>query len=305
MSAERCAVVVIALHGGTSLEACLRVLATQDARCTVMLGAAMGTVSEWTLRFPAARFIEAATMSVPHKRMRGIAATRAECIALLEDSSIPGRAWWSAVEEVCSLADVAAAAGPVTIADHISFRQKALGCCEFGRYHPAWLDRLAQRTKRDHSGSFELDRLPGNNIAYRSAALRAIAAADGALIETSVNAKLRAAGARLLLHPAMEVQYRPCNNYGTRLIDRFRHGRLYGGNHVACRSRAFRAWCLCKACVLPLVLSGRSLRWMTKAVHPSAWWCVGFFICCMEAAWAAGEAIGYLAGPGRTLETWH
>ena len=34
------------------------------------------------------------------------------------------------------------------------------------------------------------------------------------------------------------------------------------------------------------------------------WWAVGAWVCCMQTAWAIGEAVGYLAGPGHTLDAW-
>jgi hypothetical protein len=304
MSPSRCTVVVVALYGGRSLKACLGVLETQGAACVVMLGPNMGNAASWRGRFPSVRFIDAAAVSVPRRRMRGIEAAGTEWVALLEDSSVPQARWCAAIAEAFSAPAVVAVGGPVAIGGALSYRQRALACCEYGRFHPSALHRLASGRAREGAGAFDVDRLPGNNVAYRKSALRAVCGGDEPLLETEVNAALLAAGGRLRVHPDMAVEYRPDDDRGTRLGERFRHGRLYGGRRAKGASVGRRTGWLLTACLLPLVLSGRGLRAMRAAVPPRAWWAVGAWVCGMETAWAIGEAVGYLAGPGRTLDAW-
>ena len=125
------------------------------------------------------------------------------------------------------------------------------------------------------------------------------------LVETLLNAELRAAGFDLVLDPAMTVDYRPQGAGGVCWIDRYRHGRLYGGNRAAGRSLARRALSVTKTLLLPFVLSGRSLRKMGRAIPARAWWKVGPLVCWMETAWAIGEAAGTMAGVGRGIEDWN
>jgi hypothetical protein len=237
--------------------------------------------------------------------MGGIEAAGTELVAVLEDSSIPGPHWFAAIRSAFETDNVAAVGGPVTIADDIGHRQQALGCCEFGRYHPSHVGDLARGRRDDGARSFAVDRLPGNNIAYRRSALLAVAQSPDALIETAVNAGLLAAGYVLVVDLAMAVVYRPCGGHGIRWVDRYRHGRLYGGNQAAGRSPARRGVDLIKALLLPFFLSGRSLRRMTVAIPVRAWCKVGASVCWMETAWAAGEAVGTIAGVGRGIEDWH
>jgi GT2 family glycosyltransferase len=258
----------------------------------------------WRRRFPAIRFVEAVA-SVPLRRIQGIEAAGTELIALLEDSSVPGPHWFGAARAAFESNTVAAVGGPVTIADNIGYRQQALGCCEFGRYHPAVVGALQRVHGDDGARSFAVDRLPGNNIAYRRSAIRAVTESPVALVETVLNAKLRAAGFDLVLDRAMTVDYRPQGNGGVRWIDRYRHGRLYGGNLAAGQSLAHRGLSLIKALLLPFVLSGRSLRGMSRAISVRAWGKVGPLICWMETAWAIGEAAGTIAGAGRGVEDWN
>ena len=305
MRSQECSVVVIALNGGTNLKECLDALLAQGASCLVMLGSRMDAAATWQRRYPSVRFLESASASVPLRRMQGIEAAGTELIALLEDSSIPGPHWLSAARAAFESDTVAAVGGPVTISHHIAPSQQALGCCEFGRYHPAFVRALQYVHSGNGRRSFAVDRLPGNNIAYRVSALLAVAGPPAALVETVLNAKLRAAGYDLVLDPAMTVDYRPRGSGGVRWIDRYRHGRLYGGNRLAGRSLAHRGPPLIKALLLPFVLSGRSLRWMSRAIPVRTWWKVGPLVCWMEIAWAVGETVGAIAGVGRGVEDWH
>ncbi len=45
----------------------------------------------------AVRFVDAATLPVPMRRARGIDISDSDVVALLEDSSVPGPGWLSAV----------------------------------------------------------------------------------------------------------------------------------------------------------------------------------------------------------------
>ena len=304
MSPSGCTVVVIALYGGPSLAACLDVLGTQGASCVVVLGPDMDDASSWRVRFPAMRFIDAGGESVPQRRTRGIDAAETELVALLEDSSLPQGRWSAAIAEAFTLPAVVAVGGPVAIDVTLSYRQLALGCCEYGRFHPVAIHRLAAGRKRERSGAFDVPRLPGNNLAYRKSALRGVHSEQRPLLEMETNAALLAAGGRVLMHPDMAVDYRPGDDRGTGLGGRFRHGRLYGGMRARNASASRRTWWLLKAFLLPWVLSGRGLRAMSAALPHERWWAVGAWVCCMQTAWAIGEAVGYLAGPGHTLDAW-
>src|SRR6266545_7463690 len=99
MASSSGTVVVVALHGGTSLEACLERLSTQGAACVVMLGTQMDDAAAWQGRFSSVRFINAADLSVPWRRRRGVEVAGGEWVALLEDSSVPKSRWLGAVAE--------------------------------------------------------------------------------------------------------------------------------------------------------------------------------------------------------------
>ncbi len=165
--------------------------------------------------------------------------------------------------------------------------------------------RLALASDRDRAGLFEVDRLPGNNMAYRRTAVAARGEPHAVLVEARVFAQLRAAGQQLMINREMAVDYRPCNLHGANSATRYGHGRLYGGIQRALRPPAQRVPLALKALALPVVLSFRSLRRMMRTVAPSGLAAVRAHVCWLETAWAAGEAIGAVAGPGRTVDRWY
>jgi hypothetical protein len=56
--------------------------------------------------------------------------------------------------------------------------------------------------------------------------------------------------------------------------------------------------------LLPLLLTARAWRSMARVVRPAAWPGVAAWILLLETAWAVGEAVGYIAGSGQSLEAW-
>jgi hypothetical protein len=124
------------------------------------------------------------------------------------------------------------------------------------------------------------------------------------LIEAYVNEQLRSSGKKLFMSAAMSVTYSNADVHGARLHTRFNHGRLYAGNSVVGRSGAARISSLLKVSLLPVVLSLRGWSHMLHAVVPLAWPKVMFWIVMQETAWAIGEAVGYVAGTGNSMEAW-
>lgn len=297
-----CAVVVVALAGGQALAGCLAGLAAQGARCHAILGEAM-PAGPWRERFPGVRFSEMPQLTVPLRRERGVREAGAELVAILEDTSRPGEGWLQALAAAFRDPLVAAASGPVTIDPELPARAQALGCTEYARYHPSRIARLATGPESP-DGTIPASRLPGNNLAYRRAALLEVLDGRG-LLESQAHPALLARGHRLVLSPGLAVTYRAADPRGIALAARLHHGRLY----AAARSSSWPlpkrlAWTAAAAALLPGVLCARSLAGMASALRPAAWPAAAAWICAMEIAWATGEAAGYLAGGGSSGERW-
>lgn len=297
-------VVVVALVGGSSLVACLDGLREIHDRCVAVLGEAMGTAAEWQHRFPRARFLDAPGLTVPQRRQRGVEIVPGEFIALLEDTSIPDAGW---VEAVCTGFDhpqVAAVGGPVRLAPWLAGRFQALGCGEYGRFHPRQMGSLATAPV-SADGAAPVTRLPGNNLAYRREHLqRFMAAPARGLIETEINATLRTKDFLLWMQPGMSVVYAAADRHNARLTTRFHHGRLFAGGRVADCGWGRRVAWFGRSLLLPVVLTARAWGHMRYAVRPGAWPVVAWWILLMESTWAVGESVGYLFGAGHSLEEW-
>ncbi|MFZ5610043.1 MAG: hypothetical protein ACOY99_10585 [Pseudomonadota bacterium] len=293
--AEALTIVVIPLIGGEALARCLASLAPIEAERIAVMPRRMGALAPWRQRFPAVAFAAVDDAPVPALRAQGGAMARGALIAFIEDSSKPGPQWREALIAAFADPQVAAASGPVMVSPRLPARHQALGFSEYGRFGPRPGDLKTAAAER----------LPGNHLAYRRAPLMAaLKAQPQGLFEADINAWLRAQGYRLAFHPAMAATYDEADHHGARLATRLRHGRLFAARRVAGLSRRARAAWLVKSLALPFLLSGRALRAaMGRSSWPdlarAAWW-----ICLMESAWAVGESIGYLAGEGRSLESW-
>ena len=299
-----CSVVVVALAGGAALDGCLASLAPERTRCHVILAHGMGEAASWQARFPAVRFSFLPELTVPLRRERGIREAEREIVAVIEDTSHPVPGWSEALARAFDDPGVAAASGPVTIDPALPARAQALGCTEYARFHPRRFARLAT-SAADARGILPVARLPGNNLAYRRAAiLEVLDASDHGLLESEVHPALLERGHVLAMHPGMAVTYRAADPRGLRVGTRFHHGRLYAGARAARWSFPRRLAWAAGSLALPLVLCARSLAAMTAALPPAAWVPAGSWICILETAWAAGEATGYLAGGGKSLGEW-
>lgn len=296
------AIVVVVLVGGEALTACLARLAPWHGRCHVVLNAA-SEVAGWRGRFPNVHFLAGEGQPVPLRRKQGVDAAHGEFVALLEDTTLPDPGWLVAACATFVDERVAAVAGPVRIDPKLRGRYQALACTEYGRYHATQFPRLA--LNEPSGGVQAVSRLPGNHLAYRRADLLAVldGGASG-LIEGEVNTALQSQGRLLAYQPGMAACYAAADRHGASLGTRMQHGRIYASQRAAGRGVTERLVLLVKALLLPAVLSARGLSGMLHAVKPAAWPSTALWIVLMESAWAAGEARGYAAGAGRSMEAW-
>lgn len=302
-------VVVVPLLGGDDLGACLDLLPLGGVECIVVLRgdmAAQGTAL--ARRYPAVRFLDAGDRPVPLRRRLGVEAARGDLVALLEDTTRPGPGWCDAVSAAFADPRTGAAGGPVRIAETLPNRFQALGWSEYGAFEARRFARLAAahgERRPGGGGPFDVARLPGNNMAFRRAALLEVLGGGGrGLVEGEAFAALRARGLRLVCHPGMSATYAAPDHHGAALGARLRHGRLYAAARAEGRGWARRLALAAKAPLLPAVLSARALSAMAGTVRPAAFAPVALWVGLMEGAWALGEAVGAVAGPGRSLEAW-
>jgi hypothetical protein len=154
----------------------------------------------------------------------------------------------------------------------------------------------------------EVEVLPGNNIAYKRSALTQIGAsmhsAHG-FHEIFANDRLRASGG-LLLAAADAVVFQINAWPRSRLTSvPYHHGRGYGGIRASGLPRVVRVARAAATLALPAVQLARLGREVAVRRRLRL-----RFLCAIPAmtvflgSWAAGEAIGWLVGPGDSVNRW-
>src|SRR5262249_7714320 len=264
----------------------------------------MGEARSWRQRYPSVVFLDARHEPVPLRRQRGVAIAAREVVALLEDTVWPDPDWCAAVGSSFTDIATAAAGGSVQISDTLPSRCQALGWTEYGAFAPHHM-RPQSRGGFNPDAPIVASRVPGNNMAFRRAELiEALQGEVNGLFEGSVCAKILARGRRIVFQPQMLVTYSACDTHNTALISRLHHGRIYAGVQIRGHSRQSRVLRVAKAALLPIVLSTRTIIEMIGSGRITKRLPVLFWLTLMQSAWALGEAIGALTGPGESLNEW-
>ena len=281
-----CSAVVIAIVGGANLERCIAALAAIGVPITIvgprqLLG---NFLSEPPSR---ARCIEMAD-NVPARRAVGIQSVSSEWVLLIEDTCVPDAGIAAVIRDLASVGeDVTAISGPVCIAKSLAPASMALGCTEYGEYR-AGSDKSARPITRIH----------GLCSLFRR---RAVTDFER-IIDTEVHAALLARGGRFQFDDRFVVEFAACDSRMTNLASRYAHGRLYGGIARYRPGINAKVVPLARCLLLPVVLTWRAAGAIPASVNRSA---VLVQIAKMSTAWACGEAVGAVRGPGdASLREW-
>lgn len=227
---------------------------------------------------------------IPRLRHRGVMAASGELIAILEDHVDVAPNWAATIFQVMADPAVAAVGGKVE-AGQEGWVNWGVFLADYARY----IGPVAEGVHAD---------LPGNNIAYRREALlaHADALADGKW-ESWVNQRLAAEGRRLISTNRMVVRHCKHFRLSEFLRNRWHFGRSYAGMRISSLGPAKRAIYGAGSTILPLLLTVRATRLISsrdvsKARLAASW----PLIALVMTVGAAGECVGYLFGPGRSLE---
>jgi hypothetical protein len=293
-------VVVVSFCTRDILERCLEALTTHAAAADVELVVVRAVDAHGRATVEAARHLFAqavfthvpAGTSVPRMRALGIEASRGEIVALLEDDCVVQPGWLEAALALAASPHVALA-GAVEPGEYVRRLDWAVYFCEYARF------MLPVPT----GGS---PPLPGNNMVSRRAALMQPAVRiDGGFQEVFAQSQWLQAGRTTGGSNQMVVKN--VNRWPSRQLTAvpFHHGRAYAANRFADRPVAVRLPFALMTIVLPFVKVARLLRETTSRRRLTGRLCQA--MPCMllfTASWSLGEAIGCLAGPGRSAGEW-
>ena len=245
---------------------------------------------EVACRFPEVRLLPvAADTTIPRMRQAAFEAAAGSAVAVIEDHVIVPPGWARLmVEAIASGAEVVG--GSVRNAATDTTTDWAAFLCEYSHLLPPL-------------PSGDVESLTGNNVAYRRELLARYhqVIAEGRW-EDHLHASMRRDGVRLTCRPGIVVGHKMHYRVRDYLSQRYLYSRAYAGiraEHLAAPKRAVLS--LATAALPPVLFYRIVSRVAAAGAHRAelvrSLPLLLLFVC----AWAAGEAIGYAAGPGNAL----
>jgi glycosyltransferase involved in cell wall biosynthesis len=285
--------VIASQNGNPTIGPCLEALLAQrkavEIEVIVAQGSSDGARVIIAEQYPEIRLISLPGLeSVPQLRGRGIAAANGEIVAILDPYCIVEPDW---VRNLIAAHDERAepAIGGSVALD----RADASGLVAWATYFSEYADFIPPI----RHGRVKV--LPGNNIAYKRAALNG-ADQDG-FWKTFTNQKLVEDGKGLWSTPAISVRLRKEIPFREFLMSRYHHGRCFAGMRVENTSAARKLLRALTIPVLPFLFLWRGWAsvW-SKQRYRSRYLLTMPLLFSFNLSWAWGELWGYLRGPGRS-----
>ena len=294
MSVPELSVVVPSVNGLGDLAGCLDALEAQraDVSVEVLVADRCGEELRASVRrrFPAVRLLEApADTTIPRLRAIAFAAATAPAVAVIEDHVIVPHGWARRLLDA-QRAGAAVVGGTVENAATERIVDWAAFLCEYSHCIPPL-----------PAGPSEW--LTGNNVVYpRELLARFRAVIDAGHWENHLHDALREHGVVLVCQPEISVGHRKHYRVREYLEQRYLYARSYAGARVAGAGRAIRIGFGLAAFALPPLLFWRTVaRVLAKRRHLAELAASLPLLALFVTAWAAGEVVGYWAGPGDAL----
>ena len=285
-------VVVAASNGPALLRGCLASLVEQDGVDEVVVASNFEAAAA-AAEFPMVRHLaQPAGTTVPMLRTHGIRTASGDIVALTEDNVTFGAEWGRALRSAHAEGhDVVG--GPVEQPAGGRGSDWAVYFYEYGRYMPPVPAGPAAA-------------LAGNNVSYARRVLDEVEAAwrEG-FYEVFVHETLQRQGHTLYVEPEAVVYHPKTYVAGEVVRQCYHHARGYAGMRVAGQSVWRRAALGAGALILPILLPGRiAVRTVRKGRRVGELARAFPYLVAFMSAWAAGEMVGYLAGPGESTKAW-
>jgi hypothetical protein len=239
-------------------------------------------------RFPEVRVLAAEPhTAIPALRALGIAQARAPIVAVIEDHCHVAPGWLQVIErarrEGHRVIGGAVANGSVRrVVDWAAFY------CEYARFMPPL-------------PGGPTDAVTGNNVAYDRATLDAAGGFDDRW-EYFLHARLAAQGVPFVCAPDLLVSHCKEFGFGEFLSQRYLYSRSFAGMRLGGAPAWRRGAYALATPLLPPVLFARIARAvLARPGHAARFLAAAPALLVFVIAWAAGEAMGALRGPGDSL----
>lgn len=241
-------------------------------------------------RFPSVRVLPTdAGTTIPEMRHLAFEAARGSTVAVIEDHVLVPRDWALRLQAAQGGRDVVIG-GSVENAATETLVDWAAFLCEYSHCIPP-------------IPAGAVSWLTGNNVAYPAQVLASARAvtASGAW-ENVLHDTLRSRGVKLECHPDIVVGHKMHYSVGDYLSQRYLYARSYAGARVDGAGLPRRLAMGLAAMALPPLLLWRTVsRILPKTPYRplllKSLPLIGLFV----VAWAAGEVVGYVGGPGDSL----
>ena len=288
-------VVIPCVNGLPSIAECLEALARQadaaPAQVLVVDRCGEDTRAALRHRFPDVEVVAAeARTTIPALRAMGVARARGRMVAFLEDHCNADPSWLHMIERAHREGRQAVGGAVVNgsverVVDWAAF------LCEYARFAPP-LPRGAA------------PEITGNNSAYDRALLERLSRELGGEVwESFLHARMRELGVPLFCEPDLLVSHKKRFGFAYFLSQRYHYSRSFAGMRLAGARPWKRLAYACATALLPALLLARMIA--TLAPKRAYWRAFAIalpVILVFLTAWALGEAIGALLGPGDSLE---
>ncbi len=234
--------------------------------------------------------VESERMPIPRLRYQGVRQARGAIVAILEDHARVAPDWAKSLLAMHDEPRWGAVGGPVENGEK-GLINWAVYFCEYAPY----MAPVAEGESSD---------LPGNNIAYkRPHLLRHASLLDEGKWESWINARIRADGVPIGSTNAMVVNHIKPFRFGYFLTQRYHFARSYAGMRRVDQSWFKRLIYGLGSIALPALLTARVAKTVfAKKRHLGRFLIVSPVVALFLTVGAFGEMVGYLIGPGSSLE---
>lgn len=287
-------VIVASLNGQASLQNCLdSILAdkTLDLEIVVTSRDPDVSISELSDSYRSVDFVQFPRHTqLPVLLAEGIARSHGEVIALTDSSCVVSSGWASSILRAHD-GEWPVIGGAVKTPEGGRLIDWAAYFCDYSQFmSPARAEVVGA--------------VPGNNLSVKRAALKiGNEFVEKEFWKTHWCRSLQANGIELFLDPAISVQcskrYKPAGFF----IRRFHQGRCFAGIRRNQMSTSTRVIFAAGTSVLPLLSALRAARPVIKEKHFRGKLLLSLPVILVASIfWSAGEAVGYLTGPGMSAD---
>lgn len=294
MAAPALSVVVPSVNGFDDLSGTLEALERQraDVVLEVLVVDRLGPALRQLVasRFPLVRMLEVdADATIPDMRAVAFAAATAPAVAVLEDHVIVPDGWAKAMLRA-QTPSTPVVAGAVENAATEHLVDWAAYLCEYSHCTPPLPAGPA-------------DWLTGNNVVYpRELLERYRTIIESGAWENRLHDAFKADGIPLTCRPEIVVGHKMHYSIGLYMSQRYLYSRSYAGARAEGAGFAKRMAMGAASLALPPLLFWRTVsRIRAKGRHTGELVRSLPLLALFVVAWAAGEAVGYVAGPGDSL----